>query len=62
MSSNLPESKIGSIVSSGIEYKSKIGQFSQKAHLPSLKINVPLALSGSDVFEVFSLISKAKSF
>ena len=33
-----------------------------KSHLPHLKLNVPLALSSSDAFEAFSLVSKSKSF
>ena len=33
-----------------------------KTSLPYLKVNVPLALSGSDIHECFALVSKSKSF
>jgi len=33
-----------------------------KTQLPSLKVNVPLALTGSEVFETFSTVCKACTF
>lgn len=61
MSSTVPEPKLDK-KKSGEGKSSKIGHFSLKAHLPYLKINVPLTLSGSDIHEIFSLVSKSKSF
>jgi hypothetical protein len=38
--------------------KKKITTFSMKPHLPQLKLNVPLGMSSSDIFEIFTSISK----
>ena len=36
--------------------------YSIKPSLPSMKVNVPLALTSNKVFEMFSLLSKSTSF
>ncbi len=41
---------------------SKIGSISMKSHFPSLKLNVPLYLSSSDIFEIFVNVSKREKF
>ncbi|MFS8159769.1 MAG: hypothetical protein ACMG6E_06075 [Candidatus Roizmanbacteria bacterium] len=33
-----------------------------KSHFPSLKLNVPLYLSSSDIFEIFVNVSKREKF
>ena len=38
--------------------KAKLNIFTLKAQLPSLKVNVPLSLTSSDIMELFSLISR----
>jgi hypothetical protein len=38
--------------------KKKITTFSMKPSLPTLKLNVPLGLSSSDIFEIFTNVSK----
>lgn len=40
----------------------KIGSISMKPHLPQLKLNVPLGLSSSEVFETFTNICKNQRF
>lgn len=40
----------------------KLGSISMKQHFPSLKLNVPLALSSNEIFEVFVGISKNQKF
>ena len=60
MSSNASEQVTFNSKSGG--GSSKLGQFSMKAHLPYMKLNVPLALTSSEIFEVFSYVSKNKSF
>jgi hypothetical protein len=68
MSSNAPESSSTPVASGKIVKSSfgggaaKMGGFSMKAHLPQVKLNVPLGLSSSEVFEVFSLVSKSTRF
>ena len=48
----------GSIPSKG----SGIGSISLRSLLPQLKVNVPLALSTNDIFEIFSNVSRKESF
>jgi hypothetical protein len=47
---------------SNVQPKAKIATFAMKSHLPQLKINIPLAISGNDVFEIFATICKNQRF
>jgi len=39
-----------------------MNSISMKSHFPSLKLNVPLFLSSSDIFEIFVNVSKSQKF
>jgi hypothetical protein len=62
MLSNAPERAGDEMIAVHKKSSNKIGGFSMKVHLPHVKINVPLALTSSEIFEIFSYICKATKF